>query len=851
MRKDDIERMISLADDRYIEEMFAEKFRGGRKNIFLTFAAVAAGLALFAGGIGYFVSRAENNNDIITEPPAVSMENTEYNEHNETEPVKVPVNYSDFFKNIGGEYPPRFTIDWDNEFNGDEQIAFSETYVKTILPFSAEGYSETRDQFYVYVDKDGNPFAAGIYFESPFDENASPKFKSISVNVCDKGKLLHPFPLEDFEPVNYMYTDIYGFDDIDNSYNSDVYESRLKAYFTAGDNEYSVSTSNLSAEETMHIVESLIESGFSAKDFDMTMGGEFEHETVTLNFDTANSTAPFAGYVPVVDGLFYLYNDGVIYSTEKVNGELFSQYMAVTYYDGTEGDGKRVMLEYYTSNWTNKKPFDNVTYPMSVSKDQVGSFLTDGEYKFTIECGGFNINVTAKCSHDELWTYIEAIKNSAGEGIPLPEITLEEANNIAPFAGYIPQSENIGEMTLNGVSYDDGSADGENNILVSYSQDVPDKYILLYYETFRKGVDPIPLSEVYSRLDSLAEPSTAKDGGADCKHYGFAIDCGEFIIKVSADCTPEEMIKCIMGINGLTDYSDGEEATKQFNLSQANMEEPYAGYVPQCMTIGSMSLSNVYVSNHVMQVEGYGYTANMDMFKTISVFYKTDQQANPQKYISLNYVAAAPTSVTVVAFADCLNQLESLAQPSNQGNFDCRYYDFYINCGDFCIQVGGECTPGEMETCIRGILDSKDYTQYNITKFSLDEARGNELTAGYVPITDKIGDMSLENGVCQLYEIDGSQYIIVKYSNPTFKYDDERFNYYGKYLTAKYVKKEVSEEGVTVLDEIEVAPTIDLNDNGVGKYKFTLDCGDIYIRVEALCYYTEMWEFLKELKSVN
>lgn len=461
--------------------------------------------------------------------------------------------YAEFFQNKS-EYPPSFTINWDNEFNGDKQNIFDETYVKTILPFTAEG-SETRDQFYVYTDKDGKPFAAGIYFEVPFDENASPKMKVVEVNVCGEGKLSHPFPLEDFEPINYMSADIYGFDDIDSPYHSDVYESDLTAYFTAGGFEYAVRTVNISAEETVHIVESLIERGFSHNDFDMSMGGEFEHETLNLNFDTANAIEPFAGYVPFVD-VMYLYNDGVIYSTEKLNGELISQYMTVTYYDGVHGnDGDRVMLEYYTDNWTGRKPYDNVTDLTSITLKNLGDFMVNGEYQITVKAEGFNINITAKCGHDTLWTYIEAIKKSVNAGTPLPNITLEQANAIEPFTGYIPQSEKIGGMSLNGVSYDDGSVYGstgaENSIIVVYYQEETGKQILLHYNAYGLRVNLIPLKEVQSRLASLAEPSKAKNGGADCRHYAFDIDCDSFMIKVSADCTPEEMARCIEEIGGV------------------------------------------------------------------------------------------------------------------------------------------------------------------------------------------------------------------------------------------------------------------------------------------------------------
>ncbi|MCM1328232.1 MAG: hypothetical protein NC253_02230 [Ruminococcus sp.] len=640
--------------------------------------------------------------------------------------------YSEFFQNKS-EYPPSFTINWDNEFNGDKQNIFDEKYVKTVLPFNAEG-SERRDQFYVYTDKDGKPFAAGIYFEVPFDENASPKMKVVEVNICDEGKLMHPFPLDDFEPINYMYTDIYGFDDTDNPYTSDAYESDLTAYFKSGGFEYAVSTVNISAEETMHIVESLIESGFSPKDFDMSMSGEFEFETVSLNFDTANATEPFAGYVPFVDGVMYLYNDEIIYSTEKVNGKLVSQYMSVAYYDGTGGDGDGVMFEYYTDGWTGKKPYDNVTDLTSITLKNLGDFTVNGEYQITVKAEGFNINITAKCGLDTLWTYIEAIKKSVNAGTPLPNITLEQANAIEPFAGYIPQSEKIGEIPLSGVSYDDGSVYGiaENSILVSYYQEETEKTILLYYDTFRKGVEPIPLNEVQSRLASLAEPSTAKNGGADCKHYGFAIDCGEFIIKVSADCTPEEMDKCIMSIilQTLLDnkYGQNNQTENGYgSLEYSNTIEPYAGYVPVNQKIFE------YVTNDTDSTgrRRYNYihdtlNGNEDVIVGMHLYFCRDI-----KNLAFDYYLYGGSAVTLskskgenaVPLGNVsLEMLEPIF-----GNGDNANGMIVIDCGKFFMEVSGEnCSANEVWAYISEIAaDEKIISADKVRELA---KKGDELT---------------------------------------------------------------------------------------------------------------------------
>ncbi|MDE6596093.1 MAG: hypothetical protein K2K44_08795, partial [Oscillospiraceae bacterium] len=754
MKRTDIERMISLADDMYIDEIFQDKITGKRKNIFVTFTAVAAALAVVAGGISYFVSNADKSNDITTDMPAVS--NEDITDNTETEPTMQAVSSSDFFKNKS-DYPASFYIEWSSEFNGDKQMSFDETYVKTILPFSAEGYSKTRDQFYVFTDENDKPFGASVYFESPFDENASPKFKSISVNVCDKGKFSYPFPIEEFEPINYMHTDIYGFDDIDNfNYSSGVYESVLTAYFTAGGSEYSVSTTNLSAEETMQIVESLIQSGFSAKDFDLSMGGEFEHETTILNFDTANSTEPFAGYVPMVDGLFYLYNDGVTYCTEKMNGKLFSQYMAVVYYDGTEGDGKRVMLEYYTSGWVDKTPFDNVTDLMSVSRKDLGNFMADGEYKFTIKCDGFNINVTAKCGHDELWTYIDAIKGNGGASSDTnssdfdftPFCTLEKANNLGisdPFAGYVPTAKEIGDLKIyTGGGSEVMSAETEENgrvLKICYQSDVTTnggiyggndfKAISTMYtekKYYIDTTDPVISAEQapFADLDELKTDGVRPDGRV-C--YRFIIDCGTCYITVAADCLPEEMRDYLMYF-ALAKQLD----PMTIDLDKAKAVEPFGVYVPEkessVLRLQRGHLGYYYNAPYSLS---FVFSDNNNYNNFLRFYYRGDNV----------YFSAVP--------AENIIPIENIDW-NTVDNFVKNNTTFLLDCGNVKIKVEANCTTEQAWFYIEQIKNSamfdaakKDGKLLTIDKIKELAQKGDDL------IWDDFDDYVFSEGGSGLY----------------------------------------------------------------------------------------------------
>ncbi|MDE5859457.1 MAG: hypothetical protein K2H23_03585, partial [Oscillospiraceae bacterium] len=410
MNKSEFERMISLVDEKYVDEMLEEKIYGKRKNIFLSLGAVAAALTLTVGGISYFVSTAGNGDIAVTDHTVVMIDDLIYTEVTNVTETVVPIDYEDFFRNKGGEYPISFYCNWDNEFGNDSQNTFDIDYVKSIIPFSAEGYSDSRNQAYAYCDGNNEPFGVSMYFESEFDETASPKFKSIDIYICTAGKLSHSFPLEEAEPVNCFGTDIYGFDDTDNYY-AGAYDRKLKAYFAVDGMEYAIGTSNLSCEETVNIIRDIIQSGFSIKDFDLSAGSDFDYEVTDISLEEANMIEPFAGYIPQVNNVLLPYK-GPTYDIVKINGEIYCQSLSFAYTDGTNsGNGRRILFEYYTgSTGRGAKPFDNTIDLPEISLEKLNDLTAGDEYKFTINCYGFMINVTAKCTVNELWAYIENIK---------------------------------------------------------------------------------------------------------------------------------------------------------------------------------------------------------------------------------------------------------------------------------------------------------------------------------------------------------------------------------------------------------------------------------------------------------
>lgn len=643
MRKDDIERMISLSDDRYVEEMFAEKLRGGRKNIFLTFAAVAAGLALFAGGIGYFVSNAGNSDKITADETLVYEQGT--------------VDYSLYFQNTYQETTEVIDDDWAIESAGIFCYFSDGEYVKQAVPFDISELENANCTFcYNYKDE----VKTILIHASDRTDDMQENVKSVSVAAFESGEFFPHLSLGKCKSMKRFDVDVYGF-------NFRETDNFIGVIFAMDDKEYYVGGENISYDEIGILMDSIIENGLWSDSFDLSRA-EMEYYDISadITLEEANTVLPFAGHVPQTEEFGDMKLNGkVAYNAGRDEANaIVPKWLYFTYYNGSDKD---ICLQYFTYA-ADISPLENEVKLEDIEINRLSEFRTDGNHAFTIDCGGFKINVWANgCTDEEILNFTATIRTGADgmDGYVLSNITLEQANTIEPYAGYIPQSGNIGEMTLNGVSCDDGSADGENNILVSYSQDVPDKYILLYYETFRKGVDPIPLSEVYGRLDSLAEPSTAKDGGADCKHYGFAIDCGEFIIKVSADCTPEEIETCI---NEILAYSNVK--LEPITLAEAANLEPFGMYVPSRES-GSMKLEKGILNRYDGEPMSLHLTFSEGVDSLVIAYLRdtVDLSNIPAK----NIIPIESIDWTAV------------------NNFVENKKTFYIDCGSIMILVSADC----------------------------------------------------------------------------------------------------------------------------------------------------------------
>lgn len=707
--------MISLVDEKYVDEIFEDRLSGKRKNIFVTFTAAAAALAAAVVGIGYFVSTAGSDGIEIPEPAVIIADVTDADVTDITK-IAVPIDCEEIFKNKGGEFPISFYCHWDNEFGNDSQIAFGADYVRSVIPFSAEGYSDSRSQFYVYCDGSNEPYGAGLYFESEFDETASPKFRSINVYSCAKGKLDHTFPLEDATSVNCFGVDIYGFDDTANYYEG-AYDKNLKAYFVLGDTEYAVETSNLSCEETVKIIEDIIKNGFSFTDLDLSEGKDFDHEATSVSLEEANTIEPFAGHVPQVSGALYPYSKGAYYDVVKFNGEVYCQTLTFSYTDGTDSeDGKRINFAYYTkSTGRGEKTFETNVSPEELSLEKLNDLDAGGEYKFTIVFNGFFINVTSKCTADELWTYIENIADDTFS-TEKNTITLAEAAD-TPFAEFVPKTEKIGDLSVGNIYLE---KDGNNMTLtMDYSSQgrvgTFSYYGLVYHTDSQRVLENVvPIDSITKEyIEQLAaEPSS---GAGNIRRFELSIECGGIWINIYGDCTSDELWEYVSAVKGNAPYST-------VTLAEANKNTPFAEYVPQIESIGDMKLYG----------GGARLLDNGALGQSLIVDYREEAAAVPAE-ISVNYSQVTElqiNSMAIVPFEELLFEDPANLKLITDGviqdvrNTDRGYYRFVVDCGDFLITVNADCTSDEMQTYIMSLVSNNEFG--NLIKAEIERKHAEE-----------------------------------------------------------------------------------------------------------------------------
>ncbi len=428
----DMERMISLTDDKFISEMFSDKAKIKRSRPTLKIAVCAAAMAAVVIGIFAAVNipRSENAPEIIfcpaitvTEQTAAAVTEHQKNEE-KTENVTEISETSDWQKVIEStEYTEEEAEKYFPNKDEDEihislpvdpesyrSYDLTDEYVKQILPFyisdqeTASGYVK----FDLESDLSVGQFSVGD------------KKRSLNLYVDSSGRCYSHFHLENYISAERYGVTVYGFDFAENI--EENIPPSLIAFWVSDGVGYSILFQNYNYADALKVIDSLILNGASLDNIDLDQAESiFENKKISLL--EANNVNYFAGHVPQAVsiesqyGTLNLSNDCMIYLHRQYDkdGVLTEQNMDLGYYFAEYmTDDYRGFNIYYDTDHSGVEVEDHaVVLPEDISLEFIenNSENISGieTHDFVIDYGDFIIGVCGACDSESLWELLKDI----------------------------------------------------------------------------------------------------------------------------------------------------------------------------------------------------------------------------------------------------------------------------------------------------------------------------------------------------------------------------------------------------------------------------------------------------------
>ncbi len=882
MNKKEIERMVSLADERYIEELYTEKLNVKRKRPLLWFAAAAAVMAVVCGGISYLISSSGNNDKIVLEN-AFAAEGR-------------PNDYSIYFQNRTGGV-------------SDAHIAYAEKddkiYIVTdkseldkALPF------DTEDIFTVTADvicdsKNSNvPYAAEVRFS--YDTESK-----VNISMCDEGRL-SKVNTENAIPEKLGGVDVYGFDV------SSGHDICLEAYFVSNGTEYIVTSKNTDHNKLGNIIYELISSDFNPRSIDISNARSdelFRSEEVSIEY--ANRLEPFKDLVPDAQNGFVLYRDVICTYRETAEGsEVYS--LSASFADvpplPNTTYNKIIQLDYNTEYNGNDGQAGKLLHISDITPENLVHVFGDGSNtkgSITVKCGAFYLTVYAEnCSAEEIWRYVNIIKNndkSMDDTYPTNSTYFKDAG----FTAIIDYTLDAGGESYNFISeyaaglmsFDTTAFDDGRAIVYCDEKGNPvNASVNLYCPAMARdyGVSIVISDEgkVYPGRD-FEETEPVKRSGVDIYGYtlgeaggGFKNMCACFVsegIGYSVDFRGMSYDEAIGIIDGLIE--SGIKAS-DFDLSQGSSsdEDLYKSYFRIVHTSDRLSDEfdlNKY-NNYCQYDEEYArdiLNKSFDTSKFPNVLAnmccdENGRQVNGDISLVDSYDTEPNAPFCSIRFSMdgeqfnyyemkkpkelCGVQVYGAEEVHWDGTDNALYLDFVnggiayslyfyrmdykdaIDIAAGIIQSGLSANDFDPEAAEFSVFTEK------IGADRLRELNEESVFAGYIPTADSIGDMKLFSG-------DGYGSFVTNKQRDMFKY--RLFLHYrpeknkqGGLIELNYLSGHDENSDAVPIEELSKEYLEEYGKNSINPdstlYKFDIEVDGFDIQVYAVCSPDELWQCL-------
>ena len=400
MTKQDVERMISLVDNKYIEEAFEQKIQPAKKIpvavSFVAVAAVVCGLFLAARQ-----HETEIENMIASEVTNVTTV-TELDEYNEN------LKYWKYFDGDKSEaiiQPERtsyYTVNLPDE------------YIKEIINLTSD--REPLESL-LHFDRNDNI----IYFYTNLTHRFSSEFSNAYLQV---------YPIYDEQPIFpenasteiINGVEVYGYER-NNSFDSTSEEKRTEfnADFVIGNYGYSLLFLDVGYKEAYEITEMLIERKLTIDEF--YSAEDFKRSGMTLG--QLWNIEPFGKYVPrerqisdmtLIEGNTSGLTD---YVETKIDDEIVRKTMYMWYSDMLgENTGKEILFKFQSYNYEFQycNMEDVPVYIFDLVRSMMKNYAAEDKpadeinsFDFRIDCGNCVIDIMATCTEEELWECLTSI----------------------------------------------------------------------------------------------------------------------------------------------------------------------------------------------------------------------------------------------------------------------------------------------------------------------------------------------------------------------------------------------------------------------------------------------------------
>ena len=394
MTRYELERMISLADDKYIEEAFEQKIKPARKfSAAIPFAAAAAVVCgLFFAARHYEMKIDDMVATEVTDITTVEVLD-EYNEN---------LRYWKYFDGDKSEA----ILQPEREYYS--RVFLPNDYTKKIFNLAFE-YEPVGAK--LIFDKNDNI----TRFETVIDLRVPDSINSVTMYVHPIENKQPTLP-ENATPEMISGVEVYGFETGDDM---------LQADFVIDDCSYSLMFLDVGYKEAYEITEMLIERKLTIDEFYSTE--DFRRSDMTLG--QLWNIEPFGKFVPrkrqigdmtLIEGDTNGLTD---YVETKVDDEIVRKTMYMWYSNMLgENTGKEILFKFQSYNYEFQycNAADTPVYIFDLVRSMMKGYAAEDKpadeinnFDFRIDCGECIIDIKATCTEEELWECLTSIMREA------------------------------------------------------------------------------------------------------------------------------------------------------------------------------------------------------------------------------------------------------------------------------------------------------------------------------------------------------------------------------------------------------------------------------------------------------